>query len=77
MHQEFPVELDLPLLRRYVLILLAEGRGVEADVLRARVQAAGTRLELQRLRAAIFECMALHLGEAEAMDRLRSFDLSL
>ena len=30
--------------------------------------------ELRDLRGAIFQCMTMHFGEAEAMDRIRTLD---
>ena len=68
--------LEIELLKRYALILLAECRDDPAPVLRTRVRSALTHEQLLRLRGAMFECISMHLGEAEAMDRIRSLDNS-
>ena len=69
--------LDVALLRRYTLLLLSECPPQSAAVLRHQVGAARTSEELARMRGAIFQCMAMHLGEVEAMERITSFDLSV
>ena len=76
MYNESSAHLAVGLLRRYALILLGECRGSSANFLRTRVTAAKTNADVLKMRAAIFECMSMHLGEAEAMDRIRSLDLS-
>lgn len=77
MHYESTVSLDIPLLRRYVLMLLGECSGGSANFLRAQVRLADDEDDLMMLRSAIFQCISMHLGEAEAMERIRSFDLTV
>lgn len=77
MYNKSSAPLPFDLLRRYALILLRECEGTSANVLRAQIEAAQTPSDLTRMRSAIFECMCMHLGEAEAMDRIRSFDLTV
>ena len=77
MYYKDAVRLGFGPLRRYALTLLSECRGASANVLRARLESASTQAELLRMRAAIFQCISMHLGEAEAMDRIRSLDLSV
>jgi len=69
-------KLATALLGRYTLLLLRECSGNSAAFLRESIRRARTNAELVRLRGAIFECMQRHLGEAEAMDRIWSFDRS-
>lgn len=66
--------LETPLLRRYAAILLIGCSGDAATFLRAELLQARSNQDVMRLRGALFECMAMHLGEAEAMDRIRSLD---
>ncbi|MBI2771662.1 MAG: hypothetical protein HYX47_18700 [Burkholderiales bacterium] len=68
--------LTIELLRRYTLILLHECKGGSANLLRASVAAARTNADILKLRSAMFECMSAQLGEAEAMERIRSIDAS-
>ena len=75
-YHESSEPLGLALLQRYALILLDECPGGSATWLREQVRAARTHTDLLKLRSAMFECISMHLGEAEAMDRIRSFDLS-
>ena len=76
MYNQSTVPLDGELLSRYALILLNECSSGSANLLRSQLKDARSTADVLRMRAAIFECMAMHLGEAEAMDRIRSLDLS-
>lgn len=76
MYDESTVRLDIALLRRYVLILLNECRGAKPNLLREQVKTVRSTGDLLKMRSALFECMCMHLGEAEAMDRIRSLDQS-
>ncbi|MDB5874361.1 MAG: hypothetical protein JWQ07_3803 [Ramlibacter sp.] len=76
MYYESSAPLEIALLRRYALILLNECKSAAAIRLREQVSAARNAAELLKMRSAMFECISMHLGEAEAMDRIRSLDLS-
>jgi hypothetical protein len=77
MYYESPVALDIALLRRYALILLDECTSGSANFLRDHVRTARSGADLLKMRSAMFECISMHLGEAEAMERIRSLDLSV
>jgi len=77
MYYESSSALDFDLLRRYVLILLEECTGGSANFLREQVKLAECESDLLMLRSAMFQCMCMHLGEAEAMERIRSIDRSV
>ncbi len=68
--------LPTELLRRYALILLADCAGGSTILMREQIRLAATHTDLVKLRSGIFESMIKNLGEAEAMERIRSFDLS-
>ena len=76
MYYESSESLGIPLLRRYALILLNECTGDSANFLRERVKLADSGDDLLKLRTAMFQCISMHLGEAEAMERIRSLDRS-
>jgi len=73
-YNESSKHMDTPLLRRYALILLEQCPGGSANLLREHLRLAKTNADVMRLRGALFECMTMHLGEAEAMERIRSLD---
>lgn len=74
-YQSSHTPLTTELLKRYALILLTECDSGSANYLREQIRLAGTKADLLQLRSAMFECMSVHLGEAEAMERTRSLDL--
>jgi hypothetical protein len=73
-YHERSEQLATPLLKRYAGILLGGCPASSSDFLRGELQRAGSNEDVMRLRGALFECMAMHLGEAEAMERIRSLD---
>jgi hypothetical protein len=76
MYYESPGTLNIALLRRYALILLDECKSGSANLLRDHIKSADDSEDLLMMRSAMFECISMHLGEAEAMERIRSLDLS-
>jgi hypothetical protein len=76
MYYESTATLSISLLRRYALILLDECKSGSANLLREQVKLARSAGDLLKMRSAMFECISMHLGEAEAMERIRSLDRS-